>query len=71
MVEDRDVKSVSVVVDVDRLLEEDGNFGAENVLDTVEMADSWEFGSSGLCTVVMVGVRMVLALSDGAIDKYM
>jgi len=32
--------SVSVVVDVDKLLEDDGNFGAEKVLDTAEVTDS-------------------------------
>jgi hypothetical protein len=50
------VRSVSVVVDVDRLLVDEGNFGAENVLDTVEMTDSCESGRSCLCTVVMAGV---------------
>jgi len=34
------VRSVSVVVDVDKLLDDDGNFGAEKVVDTVEMTDS-------------------------------
>lgn len=40
----RVVRSVSVVVDVDRLLDNDGKFGAEKVLDTVEIADSCESG---------------------------
>jgi hypothetical protein len=42
------VRSVSVVVDVDKLLDDDGSFGAEKVLDTVEMTDSWESGRSDL-----------------------
>jgi hypothetical protein len=44
-----DVSSVSVVVDVDKLLDDDGNFGAEKVLDTVEITDSCESGRCGLC----------------------
>jgi hypothetical protein len=35
-----EIKSVSVVVDVDKLLEDDGSFGAEKVLDTLDTADS-------------------------------
>lgn len=62
------VKSVSVVVDTDRLLDADGRLGAEKVLDAVESTDSWESGTSGLCTVMMVGLWVVLALSDGAIE---
>jgi hypothetical protein len=57
------VDSVSVVVDVDRLLADDGSFGAEKVLDTVEITDSWESGKSCLCTVVIAGVYMMLAFS--------
>jgi hypothetical protein len=34
------IRSVSVVVDVDKLLEDDGSFGAEKVLDTAEVIDS-------------------------------
>jgi hypothetical protein len=34
------IRSVSVVVDMDKLLEDDGNFGAEKVLDTAEVIDS-------------------------------
>jgi hypothetical protein len=69
LVVDGVVDSVSVVVDVDRLLADDGNFGAEQVLDTVEITDSWESGKSCLCTVIIAGVCMILAFSDGAIDK--
>lgn len=43
-----DVSSVSPVVDVERLLEDEGNRGAEKVLDAVDMYDSCEFGSSRL-----------------------
>ena len=43
-----DVTSVSPVVDVERLLEEEGNRGAEKVLDAADMYDSCEFGSSRL-----------------------
>lgn len=43
-----DVTSVSPVVDVERLLEDEGNRGAEKVLDAVDMYDSCEFGSSRL-----------------------
>jgi hypothetical protein len=52
------VKSVSVfaVVDVDRVLEDDGNPGAENRLDTVDWADSCEFGGSVLDTVAVSAV---------------
>jgi hypothetical protein len=34
------VKSASAAVDVDKLLDDDGSLGAENVLDTVEMIES-------------------------------
>lgn len=70
MVVDGVVSSVSVVVDVDRLLDDDGNLGAEKVLDTVDITDSCESGKSCLCTVVIAGACMMLAFSDGAIDKY-
>jgi len=53
------VSSVSVVVDVDRLLDDDddddGNFGAEKVLDTVEIADSCECGKSCLGAAAAAG----------------
>jgi hypothetical protein len=70
LVADGVVNSVSVVVDVDRLLDDNGNFGAEKVLDTVEIADSCDAGKSCLCTVVIAGVCMMLAFSGGAIDEY-
>lgn len=38
--------SVSVVVEVDSVLDEEGNWGAEKVLDTVETRDSCEAGRS-------------------------
>jgi hypothetical protein len=61
--------SVSAVVDVDRLLEDDGNAGAENTLDTVEWTDSCEFCGSGLGTGVVVAVSVViLGASDGTIS---
>jgi hypothetical protein len=66
---------VSAVVDVDRLLDEDGSLGAENVLDTVDTSESWEFGRSGLGTVAIAEMSKALALmlawalSVGAIDK--
>jgi hypothetical protein len=65
-----DVGSVSVVVDVDRLLDDDGSFGAEKVLDAVDIADSCEFGRSGCSAAPSGSARRVLAFSDGAIDKY-
>jgi hypothetical protein len=65
-----DVSSGSVVVDVDRLLDDDGSFGAEKVLDTAETTDSCELGTSGLDAALSGCVGMVLAFSDGAIDKY-
>jgi hypothetical protein len=65
-----DVSSGSVVVDVDRLLDDDGSFGAEKVLDTAETTDSCELGTSGLGAALSECVGMVLAFSDGAIDKY-
>lgn len=40
LVDEGVVKSVSAVVDVDRLLDDDGNFGPEKVLDTTERTDS-------------------------------
>lgn len=43
-----EVKSASAVVDVDKLLPDDGSLGAENVLDTLEIIDSCELGRSGL-----------------------
>lgn len=51
-----DVSSVSVVVDVDRLLDEDGNAGAEKALDTVEMTDPCESGKSGWGAAIPEGV---------------
>jgi hydrogenase maturation factor HypE len=64
-----EVNSVSVVVDVDKLLEDDGNFGAEKVLDTVDTTESCELGSSGLWIVVVLACCVVLSASGGAIDK--
>jgi hypothetical protein len=63
------VRSVSVVVDVDRLLDDEGSFGAEKVLDTVEIADSCESGKSCLRAVAAAGAWAMPLLSDGAIDK--
>jgi hypothetical protein len=40
LVDAGEVNSASVVVDVDRLLDDDGNFGAEKVLDTVDTTES-------------------------------
>lgn len=45
-----------MVVDVDKLLDEDGNAGAEKALDTVEMTDSCESGKSGWGAAVPEGV---------------
>jgi hypothetical protein len=55
-VDDGDVDSISVVVDVERLLGTEGNFGAENVLDAVEITESCEFGRSDVETGAIVGV---------------
>jgi hypothetical protein len=43
-----DVKSVSPVVELERLLDEDGKWGAENVLDAADIYDSCESGNSRL-----------------------
>lgn len=51
-----EVSSVSVVVDVDKLLDEDGNAGAEKVLDTVEMTEPCESGKSGWGAAIPEGV---------------
>jgi hypothetical protein len=64
-----DVGSVSAVVDVDKLLDDEGSFGAEKMLDTVEITDSCESGGSGLCAVLSAWVWRVVAFSNGAIDK--
>jgi hypothetical protein len=48
--------SVSATVVVDRLLDDDGNFGAENVLDAVEIIESCEFDGSGFVAAGMVGM---------------
>jgi hypothetical protein len=64
-----DVSSVSAVVDVDKLLDDDGNFGAEKMLDTVEITDSCESGGSGLSAVLSTCAWIVVAFSNGAIDK--
>jgi hypothetical protein len=42
LVEDGVVRSVSAVVEVDRLLDEDGSAGAEKVLDVADCTDSCE-----------------------------
>jgi hypothetical protein len=68
-VDDGDVKSVSAVVDVERLLGNEGNFGAENVLDAVEITDSCESGKSDWITGATAGVCMISAFSDCAIGK--
>lgn len=62
------VKSVSVVVEVERLLEEDGSAGAEKVLDTAEWTDSCESGKSGLCRAGIDGVGAVSGASAGTMD---
>jgi hypothetical protein len=48
--------SASATVVVDRLLDDDGNFGAEKVLDARETTESWEFGGSGFAAAEMVGM---------------
>jgi hypothetical protein len=63
------LEATLVDVDVDKLLEDDGNFGAEKVLDTVDTTESCELGSSGLWIVVVLACCVVLSASGGAIDK--
>lgn len=54
---------------MDRLLEDDGKVGAENVLDTADATDSWESWSSVWLLVVIMGGWVAVACSEGAIDK--
>lgn len=54
---------------VPRLLNGDGNVGAEKVLDTADASESCELCKSCLCSVEMLGWWEVPACSDGAIDK--
>jgi len=57
LAEEGAVESVSVVVEVDRLLDDDGKAGAEKVLDTTDWAESCESGnSSGLSAAAAVAV---------------
>jgi hypothetical protein len=60
------VRSVSAVVEVDRLLEEEGSAGAEKVLETADWTDSCELWDTGSSTAAMVAVWAVLACSAGA-----
>jgi hypothetical protein len=46
-------KSVSPTVETERLLDEEGNWGAEKVLDAAETYESWESGSSRLYSAGM------------------
>jgi hypothetical protein len=66
LVDERVVRSVSVVVEVDRLLEEEGSAGAEKVLETADWTDSCELWDTGSSTAAMVAVWAVLACSVGA-----
>lgn len=66
MVEDGVVRSVSVVVAVERLLDEEGSAGAEKVLDTADWTDSCEAWGSALFTVAIVAVCAAWACSAGA-----
>jgi len=50
LVDDGGVNSVSAAVDVERLLEDDGNPGAEKVLDAIECNDSCDSGRYCLCS---------------------
>jgi hypothetical protein len=60
------VRSMSVVVEADRLLEEEGSAGAEKVLETAEWTDSCESWGTGLSTVAMIAVGVVSECSAGA-----
>jgi hypothetical protein len=48
------------------LLEEEGNAGAEKVLETADWTDSCELWDTGSSTAAMVAVWAVLACSAGA-----
>jgi hypothetical protein len=63
------VKSVSVVVvDGERLVDDSGCAGAEKVLDTVDCTESCESCGSGLVSVAMGAVCVVVVgASEGAI----
>lgn len=62
-----DVKSVSPAVDMERLLDEDGNWGAENVLDATDTYDSCESGSSRLYSDGMGAGWATLRFSRGVV----
>ena len=82
LAEEGAVESVSVVVEVDKLLDDDGKAGAEKVLDTTDWTESCELGdSSGLkaaavaaavavavVTVVVVAVWAVPGVSNITMD---
>ena len=60
------VRSVSVVVAVERLLDEEGSAGAEKVLDIADWTDSCESCGSELFTAATVAVWVAWACSAGA-----
>lgn len=62
------VESVSVVVEVDRLLDDDAKAGAEKVVDTADCVDSCESGTSGLGAAAIVAVWAELGVSNIAMD---
>lgn len=64
-----DVKSVSATVDADRLLDDDGNWGAENVLDAADTKDSCESGSSRLYRVGTGAGWAAFTFSRGAVRE--
>jgi hypothetical protein len=69
LVEDGVVRSVSVVVAVERLLDEEGSAGAEKVLDTADWTDSCEAWCSVVFGAAIVAVWVVSGCSAGAMAE--
>ena len=68
LVEEGAVLSVSVVVEVERVLEEEANAGAKKVLDTAVWRESCEARKSGFSGLAMDAGRAASGASDGAMD---
>ena len=68
LAEEGAVESVSVVVEADRLLDDDAKAGAEKVLDSTDWPDSCESGNSGLGAVAITAVWAVWGGSNNTMD---
>jgi hypothetical protein len=66
LVDEGAVLSVSVVVDAERVLDEEANAGAEKVLDMAEWTDSCEAQHSGFRGIAMDGAGAESGASSSA-----